>query len=484
MATEVAFALNSLTLISVAMKSASNDPSGIPFSLSSCGDLLDELVDLLEETAFGIDDDWQQEEIVILAEAVPQPTPAATAGKNRSTTRSYRDLFRLAAQEETELQEMPQSALKETAALADHGLAPIGAVETCLALTNLFRNFSVLDENAKVMAARRRVLEVLVKVARLPLKRETPPGSKRWPLRVSAADSMALRKDIVETINHFGLEINLETHSTTTAKGLFDLLLFFLNDADHHDQLYFDLSSSPSHASRVAQPHGQRLPHYLGLGLAAFARITLPDSNRYIVSQLADSVDLFTLYESLIHHLPISEADFHLVTSEPGLVFVENLSMSLYNLAFLAPVALKLRLRAVPSFVKGLLRVVRRLAGTSQDHNENPFLGLSDRCIATLQVLSELDGVAGTREQTDTLWWGLPMSGEEEDRPATCQPIEADRGTVKQRFPPRASDGSELGPPILAAESRALFDLLATGSLSVIFGTLAPLMDATSERKQ
>lgn len=476
LATEVAFALNSLTLISVAMKMAPNDPNGIPFPLASCGDLLDELVDLLEETAFGVEDDWEEIDV-----DEGKPTTESAEAVEGPPQRNYRELFRLVTQEETELLDAPEGALKDTAALADAGVAPLGPIETCLALTNLLRNLSISDDNARYMLSKRRLLKVLVKVANLPLRRDVDE-SARWPIRVSASDSMALKKDVLETVNHFGLDIHLEDHTTATATGLFHLLLFFLTDADDHEQLYFDLSSSPSTASRIPQPTNIRLSHYLELGLAAFARITLLDSNRYIVSQLADSVDLFTLFESLIHHLPVSESDFQLVTSEPGLVFVENLAMSLYNLAFLAPVSLKLRLRVVPAFVRGLLRVVRRLAGTSQDYNENPFLTLSDRCISTLQVLSNLDGVAGKKEQTDTPWWGLSMSGEEEDRPASCQPTEADRGTVKQRYPPRASDGSDVGPPILTGETRSLFELLMNGSLPAIFGTLTGMMDATSAK--
>lgn len=475
--TEVAFALNSLTLISVAMRTVPTETTSIPFPLAACGALLDELVDLLEESAFGVDDDWEDE--VEVDEVKPNGSEGAT---DDPSARSYRDLFRLVTQEETELADVPRGELKKTTSLVDDGLPPLGPVEICLALTNLFRNLSISDENAHYMASKRRVLEVLVKVAGLPLRRDGA-GSSRWPIRVSAADSMALKKDVLETVSHFGLKVDLEQHSTATAGGLFHLLTFFLVDADHHEQLYFDLSSSPSYASRLPQPGPARLSHYLELGLAAFARITLPDANRYIVSQLSTSVDLFALFESLVHHLPVSESDFQLVTSEPGLVVVENLAMSLYNLAFLAPVPLKLRLRAVPAFVKGLLRVVRRLAGTSSDPIANAFLTLSDRCIATLQVLSDLSGVAGKREQEDTPWWGLSMGGEEEDRPTSCQPTEADRSTIRQRHPPKASDGSELGPPILAGETSTLFQSLLSGSLPVVFGTLTGMMDATSEKQ-
>ena len=54
---EVAYALNALTLISLTVRQSANDQQGLAFPLAACGDLFDELLDLLEETAFGVADE-------------------------------------------------------------------------------------------------------------------------------------------------------------------------------------------------------------------------------------------------------------------------------------------------------------------------------------------------------------------------------------------------------------------------------------------
>jgi hypothetical protein len=351
-----------------------------------------------------------------------------------------------------------------------------------MAIVNLLRNLSISEENATFMSKSPRFLDVLIKVATLPLKRDQllDQSDSPWPIRVSAADSMTLRKDTLEILTHSGLEVSLDPNRFETAERLFDFLVFFLVDADDSDQLHFDLLTAPTIASRIPQP-AHRIGHYLELGLAAFARIPLLDTNRRIFARMAARTDLYPVFEALVRLLPVEEADFQFITSEAGLVTAENLLMSLYNLAFLAPVELKKRLRVHPGFVRSLLRIVRRLVGPTAEHyDSNPFLILTERCMAVLLVLSDLSGVAASDiEASEGLWWGLPMGGDENDKPSSCQPTEADRGTVKQRLPPSALDGQDLGPPVLAGEARNLFELIVGGSMLGVFGSLTPLMDAT-----
>lgn len=461
---EVAFALNILTLLSLAMRILPNDQSNLHFPLSGCGFLLDELVDLLEESAFGIEGEFSDEE-----EDSSTMGPNGCEDASTSTPVSYRDLFRLVTEEEAELLDDPVSPLKTATDLSNDGLCPLGPVETVSAVMNLLRNFSLSDENARMMAGRPELVDLLVRVANLPLRRNGPT-KKRWPIRVSAAESMALRKDVLVVLSNFGTEIRLSRHSPETVASLFDLLTFFLADSDQQDQLYFDLSSSPSpSSSRLAQSGHQRLSHYVDLGLAAFARITLTDSNRSVLAKTLATRDLFPLFESLVHLLPISETDFQVVTSEGGLVFTENLAMSIYSLAFFAPVELKLRLRVVPAFIRGLLRVVRRLMGASSDPAENPFMTLSDRCLATLQILSDVGGTTGrSQEDADAPWFGMGMNGDLEDSPKGCNPAEVDRATVKARLPP-TNGANPGGPPVLSADTRSIFDMLASGSGTAMF---------------
>ncbi|KAI5481510.1 ARID/BRIGHT DNA-binding domain containing protein [Pseudohyphozyma bogoriensis] len=470
LASEVAFALNSLTLVSLRPQNA--DPQAPYFPLSACGGLFEELVDLLEEAAFGLGDDEDEEEGVP-TDSKSSSTPAASTAPSRL---SYRELFRLVTQEQTELQ-TTEPNLESASILTDDDLTPLRPTELILSLTNLFRNLSIFEENIKIMASRPRFLEVLVKVANLPLRREG--GTARWPLRLSAADSLAVKKDVLETIGNFGLDVRLSSHSPSTAATLFSLLTFFLTDADHTESLYFDLSTSPSSSSRYPQA-SPRISHYLDLGLATFARITLPDANRYILANVT-GVDLYALFEALIHLLPITEADFQLVTSEPGLVFAENLTMSLYNLAFLAPTDVKLRLRNVPGFIKAFLRVIRRLAGSGDQ--ETPFVTLCDHCVASLRILSEVGGVSGSQAAADGLWWGLGPNPDGDDRPRNPQPTEMDRASVKARQPPRSVGSGR--PAVLAAEARGIFELLQNAAAPVAaFTKLVSLLDPSGGKPE
>lgn len=464
---EVTNALNTLTLISLSVRTSHTDHQGLAFPLAACGGLVDELLDLLEETAFGVDGEFDDNK---------QSDEEASAAPL-----SYRELFRVVTQEETELAELPTpAASKRPTSVGEDGLCPLEPIDTILVLTNLLRNFAIADENVKVFGSNPRVLAVLVRVANLPLRRDGVPKG-RWPLQVTAGQSMAIRKDVLETITNFAIDVRLDTHSSETAASLFRLLLFFVLDADHQDQLYFDLSTSPSATSRMPQAAPTRMSHYLDIGLAAFARVTTPDVNRYIFAEHAP-VDMFALFESLVHLLPITESEFQLVTSEPGLIFAESLATSLYNLAFLAPPELKVRLRVVPGFIRAFLRVVKRLIGTTTDPNDNPFVTLCDHCIATLTLLSEVGGMSpGGQKTSGGLWFGLGPLTDETEKPSGPAPTEADRASAKARQPPKS--GGHPAPAVLSGDPRQIFDLLSQG-LAIPFTKLSALLDASSGKKE
>ncbi|KAK4699692.1 SWI/SNF chromatin-remodeling complex subunit SWI1, partial [Phenoliferia sp. Uapishka_3] len=446
---EVAYALNALTLISLTVRQSASDQQGLSFPLAACGELFDELLELLEETAFGVSDELDDED--------DEDDDRESAEIPPSPLLSYRDLFRIVTQEETELADLPDPKRKSPTTRADDGLCPLEPIDTILSIFNLLRNFALADENFKLFSTKRKLLNVLVRVADLPLRRDGPRKG-RWPVQVSAAHSMVLRKDAIETISHFALDIRLDKHSEETASALFKLLLFFVLDADHLDQLYFDLSTSPSASSRIPQATYTPMSHYLAVGLSAFARVTTPDANRYVFAALAP-VELYSLFESLIHLLPITEADFQLVTSEAGLFFAETLVTTLYNIAFLAPAELKLRLRVIPGFIRSFLRVVKRLMGTTVNPSENAFVMLCDHCVATLTLLSEVGGISTAGQQTTGgLWFGLGPLADEDDRPSGLIPSDADRGMVTAKQPPKS--GGHQAPSRRASKDNVsgLFD--------------------------
>ncbi|GAA5892026.1 hypothetical protein JCM6882_005666 [Rhodosporidiobolus microsporus] len=503
---EVSYALNALALIALHMSFDDGD-SGVPFPLSRCPDLVEELLDLVEETAFGAGDVWEEKE-----DKAPNPPLVDPPA-------SYRDLFRLVADDANKL--VPPSSASDPSSSSFEATRP---AETVLSVLNLLRNFAQSQKNASVLGADPRVLDILARVSALPLKPDGGRGSPpppRYPLHVTPADSLAIKKDVLETVNTFGLDVRLAEQSASTAQAVVDLVVFFLRDAHHHDQLYFDLSSTPSVlASRHAQPPSLLIPPYLELGLSTFSRIALLDSNRSTFARLIPPATLYTLFESLTFLLPVSEADFQLCTFEAGLVHTYHIALGLYNLAFVAPPSVKLRLRTEPRFVKSLVRVVRRLAGTAvRVRDDDLFVGLAQRCIGVLQLLSSLGGVStlstsaaaaakdgsgGGTETSEVPWWGLSMSGDAGDDsdsdgegdPLLSSSAARPRGlSLRPPAPPGAAGsttsaagggagGEGAGPPILAGDARALWELLAQGSMALVFAQLVELADATTGRRK
>ncbi|GAA6035903.1 hypothetical protein JCM8097_005154 [Rhodosporidiobolus ruineniae] len=493
---EVAYALNALTLV-VQQMSLDRGDGGLEFPLSRCPDLAEELFDLLEETAFGFGD---EDEGYFDEEDEPAPAPAEVTDKAPFVPpTSYRELFRLVADEASALLPPPPRSER---------LNPQRSAETILAVLNLVRNLSQNGDNATFLGTDRRILDILARVSALPLEQERRTTAP-FPVHVSPADSLAIKKDVLETINTFGLDVRLAELETETAQKVVDLVVFFLRDAHHRDQLYVDLSAPPSSsASRLPQAAQLLIPPYLEMGLSTFARVALLDANRSTIARLLPPETVYALFESLVYLLPVHEADFQLCTFEPGLVHVYHVALGLYNLAFVAPPSIKLRLRAEPRFVRSLVRIVRRLAGTTMAAKDGDlFIGLAQRCIGVLQLLNNLGGVAAvsssststataTSEASDVPWWGLSMSGgdDDEDDPSSSSsvggadglPSGRSRSTLLARAPapPSSSAASallaSLGPPVLTGDVRSLWELVQQGSMALVVAQLMELADGTT----
>ncbi|GAA6053456.1 hypothetical protein JCM3770_005174 [Rhodotorula araucariae] len=509
LASEVSFALNALATIAMASQQ-DLQTLRVAFRLRENPELVEELLDLLEETAFGVDGEGEVEDE---AEKLPQRRGATPAPN------TYRALFRLVEDEASALAP-PPSPPPPLDPLEDGG-SSLRPAETVLAVANLVRTFAFDPDNAHFLRQDGRAAALLVRAASLPLKRARVPGASasRWPVRVTAADSMALKKAALETLAAFGTSVQLDAWPTATAQKTLDLLLFFIREPHSHREPWaFDLSNTPGMAARLAQvhayaPQSNSIPPYLDLGLSTFARVVLPDANRSVVARLLDGDELHALFDALVRLLPVAEADFQLLTFEVGIVHVHNAIMTLYNLAFLAPAGVKARLRADPKVVKSLLRVVRRLAGTlSLSHDAEIWQGIADRCIAILRLLDDVDrpvGGAKAAQQgpnADLPWWGMSMSGlDDDEEPASSAPSDAGGGigalagvdedaagpeadvaaaAVDALARPAASGPASraavaAAAPILAGEVRALFEHVQMGSLQLVIPALAQMADGT-----
>jgi hypothetical protein len=504
---EVAFSLNSLLVLSSEMNHRSNPRQGLELSLAvtTSGDLIGELLELWEETAFESDED--QDDVIIVDESDEKES---TRKSQKPLT--YRQLFRMIAQDVGELQAEVPSQWVPLTKTSITPRCPLAPVETVLQISTLIRNFSMSGQNEKALIARTDLVPIVLRIAGLPLWNvdESTGGSKTdrredGRLQVNMSDSMSLRKDALEVLANLGLGVRLDNDDDATSIAIFDLLQFFLADAHHNDQLYFDLSSNIGEASRRDQDLYSPLAHYMNLALATFARLTTLDNNRLIFSRLADSERLYDLFLSLLTLLPFEEDHFILVRDLPGLRFAENLAMSLYNLAFLAPAAVKERWRSEPRVIKGLLRVVRRLASpvaqTSQP--SDIFSVLIKRCILILHLLNDVGGIStSTGNAADngmsshvmmgggtggterggatkvTAWFGLGDFDEDDERHTMkCVPTESDRSSVflpSQSKKDGLGNSNQSGLAVLAGEPSSLFQHQQLNS--GVFGALVELI--------
>jgi len=515
LASEVSYALNALATIAMA------PPHETRFKLRDNADLVEELLDLLEETAFGLDGAGDDD-----VGEVHEPSSAGVEHGTASCPEpdTYRRLFSLVEEEASEPAPLPPPPSSDLA--ASSSLRP---AEVTLAVVNLVRTFAFDDDDAQFLIEDGRAAALLVRAASLPLERarhcadSSSSPSSLSVVHVTAAQSMALKKAALETLAAFGTSVRLDAFSPATAAQTVALLLFFVRHPHTHREPWaFDLSNTPGMAAKQAQVHayppasaassvtGSAVPPYLDLGLSTFARLVLPDANRAVVARLLDPDELHALFDALVRLLPVAEADFQLMTFEVGIVHVHNTIMTLYNLAFLAPASVRLRLRADPKAVKSLLRVVRRLVGTlSASHDTEIWQGIAERCMAILRLLDDVDRpVSGAKAaqqgaHASLPWWGLSMSGLDDDdagavdegppSPGEDAAATGEDGVVDQErrasttagvkrdlaHGPGSSSSAAAAGPILAGERRALFEAVQMGSLQLAIPALAQMADAT-----
>ncbi|BGP04663.1 hypothetical protein NBRC10512_004979 [Rhodotorula toruloides] len=494
MATEVAYALNALTLISLQMTTEEKG-MGLRFPFEKCPDLLEELLDLLEETAFGLDEEGEAR----------GGSETAKGKEVAQEPQTYRELFRLIEEQANEFD--PPHA-RPHALTGDDSDSVLRPGETALAVVNVLRNLALAENNARYIAQNQRIAELFIRVASLPLKDPSDPAPPRWPARVSAADSMSLKKTAIELLSQVGADVELDNLSPSTAQQALDLVLFFVRDAElQRESFAFDLSTTPSMMSRMHQPHAgptTAIPPYLHLGLSACARLALKDRNRSVIARLLDPEDLYRVFISLVALLPISEKDFQIMTFETGLLFVHGAIMSLYNLAFLAPAFVKARLRSDPKIHKSLFRIVRRLAGTQVQSNEDDiYLLLANRSIAILQLLDDGGEAGGGKKkgapvsaaQADLPWYGMSMSGLDDDEGGSSDHTgeEADEDTADKAIDgdlasseatSRRNGREAKTAPILAGDSRQLYEYFASSSMPLVLPSLIAMTDGTRSRKR
>lgn len=444
---EISYALNTLLILSAGVGAASSFQLG----LASCEDLLEELLDVLEESSFQKMDESDAEDS--LGRRLPQngahasssrrPAKRARCQGGIDALPTYRDWIAAAAEEEAELKiwkrrkatrsrstagsvlsggseldsfasssaassrETLDEIISTNGVQSEHERSTEKKAVLALTILTVLKNFSAMPENTYFFNNTPRLLRVLAQLCQTDAERvraaqasdgedaDDRDGSEDGEGTVfTTLEALRVRKEVLMIVSNLaGEALTLRHQDRETVRALFELLASFILEAgaveemDHAAEIAELAATLPPGAS--APPVIRRIPYHADLALDALSKLALPDENREVLCDLIDGRDLERLVSEMVRMLPMTEADFKVLNTEHRLGYCERLSMCLYNLAFLAPPSVKLRLRRIPGLSGMVLRIVKKLARATPEFSRNPFSVLCRRLVEALRLISE-----------------------------------------------------------------------------------------------
>jgi SWI/SNF chromatin-remodeling complex subunit SWI1 len=361
LATELSYALTTFTMLS-SLKT-SNPTSGFP--ISHCLDLLDEVIDLIEDEAFGGTEDG--------VDAVEDC---------RVTT--HRELVNKSHEDES----FPFAGITRRQGTKDPHLGPCQRPgNVILAITNIVRNLSSTPDNISSIASNERVLDVMLRTCCVVYDGDRPhPASAA----LSLSDLVIVRKDTLYTLSnlvgqtHFPPNTTSSSRTAKIARRAFNLVASYLTDPTECPSPMSYLQQNGLFSSGRFRP-----PSLADIALEVLTRLSLTDSNRQVLSLVVPQTAVWRLFEALIHRLPLNDDDFALAGHEVWLSYVEKLVMGVYSLAFLAPPELKLKIKKDRSlgFTKVMLRMMQKFLATPQVRMS--FAVCARRAMETMKVVDD-----------------------------------------------------------------------------------------------
>ena len=383
---ELSYALTTLTLLST-MKGPT---PGSGFPIAQCTDLLEEVLDLLEDEAFdGVADTPHY----CLTEDTPIPR--------------HRELATLALESES----LPFAGLKseQYPRKISHG-PPRRPSQIILTVMNIIRNLSVVPDNMQFMARHDRTLELVLRVCGVIVPQDGGPLRPVSPA-LSIPDVVNIRKDVLCILSNLSVMISFP-HSTSPSESTsrictrtFELVASILiepADAIPPTQM-LKLSGIPFYNCKP--------PSLADVALDVFTHVAHLDHNRKIFSTVIPQHWLWHLLETLIHRLPVSDADFAFLSRESWLSYLEKATMAIYAVAFLSPPELKKKIKSDRSlhFSQIMLRMAQRFAATNAPPEARQwFLSTARRAIEAMKAVDGGEDAFDTSQATQpTLAFGM-----------------------------------------------------------------------------
>ncbi|PVG00871.1 hypothetical protein CPB86DRAFT_753904 [Serendipita vermifera] len=316
--------------------------------LSLCEDLTDELLDLLEETAFGGVPD------------VDEPEDA------RLDTRiiTNRELTRMIQDEGSEL----FAGVK-----ADKQLGHISPThqpwEVVAMIITILASVSSADENPAYLASRPKLLDIVTRICM------TQPQSSRDELPkplsgvLQVRHLLRIRKDVVSMVAVIAKYVRLNDNPPRTTKRLYLLFAATMMDSDE--------CIPPGTVGRTPGA-------VMDLALDAFTQVAQPDYNRKVISEQIPWEKLWELMLMLTRILPFTDADIQNVVSEMWMSFVFKAALALYSLAVAAPMPMRQKMKSSPA-LRGCLTRFLRMGTTMNTPQNTMHRGLPHEVRATVE---------------------------------------------------------------------------------------------------
>jgi SWI/SNF chromatin-remodeling complex subunit SWI1 len=384
LSTELSYALTTFTLLSTMR----GQTPGSGFPIFQCADLLDELLDLLEDEAFGEEDAYKAD---ILDDA-------------RIIT--HREMVNIVHDRGSEL--FAGLELRQQSMCRDRGPRP-GPGQIVLAITNIIRNLSTIPDNLSYMAQQERLLDLMLRVCGVERSENDSPRPTSSIL--SLGDLINVRKDVLYTLTNLaGMIVLVSDPPSPTllrmARRVFELISSFLVDpAECLSPLACVQQSGALLLNGMLKP-----PLFADIALEVFTRLSQLDSNRQVFSKAVPETWLMGLVKSLVHRMPVVDQDFQLATKELWLCYVEKTIMAMYSVVFLAPPELKRELKVDRSlgFTKVMLRMITKFLMNSSQDGRSWFIVCARRAIETLKVVDVAeDSFDTSKSAVPTMSFGM-----------------------------------------------------------------------------
>ncbi|KAG1757419.1 hypothetical protein EDB19DRAFT_1657370 [Suillus lakei] len=384
---ELSYALTTITLLSTMR----GPTPGSGFPISQCTDLLEEVLDLLEEEAFGTTPDITDYRLGNGAEMV----------RHRALVD---DVFE------------KESMLFAGLEIRDIQYETRGpghrAGNIVLTVTNLIRNLSVTPDNIPCLARHARTLDLVLRVCGITTSSDGTPKPTSPALALS--DVINVRKDALHIFGNLSNYIvfpnpNSPSNATTlTASRVLEIIASILIEP-------FDAVPPTQFLKQSGVPFPHSRPSSIAdLALDVFTRLGQLDPNRQVFSRVMPQSLIWRLLESLVHRLPVSDLDFAFLSRDPWLSYLEKTIMAIYTIAFFSPPELKKKIKADRPlcFSQVMIRIVQRFVTMGGSPEVRQWhLAVARRAVEAMKVVDEEEDAFDTSQSTQTtLAFGMGFS--------------------------------------------------------------------------